>query len=93
MAFLEIENIEPTNKLAEQMIRTLAIWRKTSFGTQSPAGSLYMERIMSVVATCKLQSRNILEYLTRAVRSYIKNSDPPSLLPTTKNNSTLLLAA
>jgi len=50
-----------TNNLAEQMIRTLAIWRKTSFGTQSPVGSLYMERIMFVVATCKLQSRNILE--------------------------------
>ncbi len=91
--FLEMENIEPTNNLAEQMIRTLTIWRKTSFGTQSPVGSLYMERIMTVVATCKLQSRNILEYLTHAVRSYIKTSDPPSLLPATKNNSTLILAA
>jgi len=88
-----MKNIEPTNNLAEQMIRTLTIWRKTSFGTQSPVGSLYMERVMTVVATCKLQSRNILEYLTHAVRSYIKTSDPPSLLPATKNNSTLILAA
>lgn len=92
--FLEIENIEPTNNLAEQMIRTLAIWRKTSFGTQSTRGSLYMERIMTVVATCKLQSRNILEYLTRAVRSFTEGSDPPSLLPETiKSNPELLLAA
>ena len=92
--FLEIANIEPTNNLAEQVIRTLAIWRKTSFGTQSTLGSLYMERIMTVIATCKLQSRNILEYLTHAVRSFIEGSEPPSLLSETiKNNSGLLLAA
>lgn len=60
-SFLEIDNIEPTNNLAEQLIRTIAIWRKTSFGTQSKAGLTYMERIMTVVATCKLQGKNILE--------------------------------
>jgi hypothetical protein len=79
--FLEIDGIEPTNNLAERMIRTIAIWRKTSFGTQSKAGSLYMERVMTVVATCKLQGRNILDYLTCAVKSYIENTPFPSLLP------------
>lgn len=79
--FLEIEGVEPTNNLAERMIRTIAIWRKTSFGTQSKKGSLYMERIMTVVATCKLQNRNILDYLTCAVKNYIGKSDFPSLLP------------
>ena len=78
--FLEADDIEPTNNLAEQMIRTLAIWRKTSFGTQSQAGTLYMERIMTVVATCKLQGRNILNYLTTAVKSYVRKINPPSLL-------------
>jgi transposase len=53
--FLEIDGVEPTNNLAERLIRTIAIWRKTSFGTQSKAGSLYMERIMTVIATYKLQ--------------------------------------
>ena len=79
--FLETEGIEPTNNLAERVIRTLAIWRKTSFGTQSSAGTLYMERIISTVATCKLQGKNILDYLTSTVRSYNLKIDPPSLIP------------
>lgn len=85
--FVEKENIEPTNNLAEQKIRTLVIWQKTSFGTQSQSGSLYMERIISVVATCRLQSRNILNYLTSAVKSYVEKADPPSLLPNSNKNN------
>jgi hypothetical protein len=93
--FLETNHIEPTNNLAERLIRTVAIWRKTSFGTQSKSGSLYMERIMTVVATCKLQKQNILDYLTRAVKSYIEKSDFPSLLPVVDNihNNTVLAVA
>ena len=79
--FLETNDIEPTNNLAERLIRTITIWRKTSFGTQSKAGSLYMERVMTVVATCKLQGKNILDYLAHAVKSYIEKSNFPSLLP------------
>jgi transposase len=91
--FLETDGIEPTNNLAERLIRTIAIWRKTSFGTQSKAGSLYMERIMSVVATCKLQKRNILDYLTCAVKSYLEKSSFPSLLPKNNISSTVLAIA
>jgi transposase len=90
--FLETDGIEPTNNLAERLIRTIAIWRKTSFGTQSKAGSLYMERIMTVVATCKLQGRNILNYLTCAVKSYIEKSSFPSLLPKTIVSTNVILA-
>ncbi len=81
-----------TNNLAERLIRTIAIWRKTSFGTQSKAGTVYMERIMTVVATCKLQGRNILNYLTSAVTCYLKKSTSPSLLPTNPLNSHAILA-
>ena len=90
-----MDGVEPTNNLAERMIRTIAIWRKTSFGTQLKKGSLYMERIMTVVATCKLQKRNILNYLTSAVKSYIEKSAFPSLLPQTGiiNQSSLAIAA
>lgn len=79
--FLETDGVEPTNNLAERLIRTIAIWRKTSFGTQSKKGSTYMERIMTVVATCKLQGKNILEYLTCAVKKHIEKSDFISILP------------
>lgn len=78
--FIEVEGIEPTNNLAEQMIRTLAIWRKTSFGTQSQAGTLYMERILTTVATCKLQKRNVLKYLTNVVDCYVRKIKPPPLV-------------
>lgn len=94
--FLETDGIEPTNNLAERLIRTIAIWRKTSFGTQSKSGSLYMERIMTVVATCKLQGRNILNYLTSAVKSHLEKSTFPSLLPKNSiatTNITLAVAA
>ena len=91
--FLETDNIEPTNNLAERLLRTIAIWRKTSFGTQSKAGSLYMERIMTVVATCKLQGRNILDYLTQAVKAHIENSGIPSLLPKIQPSNGCILAA
>ena len=94
--FLETDGIEPTNNLAERLIRTIAIWRKTSFGTQSKSGSLYMERIMTVVATCKLQGKNILDYLTSAVKNHIEKSPFPSLLPKQNmisNHSTLVVAA
>lgn len=94
--FLETDGVEPTNNLAERLIRTIAIWRKTSFGTQSKAGSLYMERIMTVVATCKLQKRNILDYLTCAVKSYLEKSSFPSLLPKnliSSNDTALAIAA
>ena len=91
--FLETDGVEPTNNLAERLIRTIAIWRKSSFGTQSKAGSLYMERIMTVVATCKLQGRNILDYLTCAVKSHLEQSSFPSLLPTNIISSTALAIA
>lgn len=78
--FLETEDVPPTNNLAERLIRTIAIWRKTSFGTQSRAGTTYMERIMTVVATCKLQGKNTLNYLTDVVKNYLKNVAFHSLL-------------
>jgi len=90
--FIEVENIEPTNNTAERILRMLVIWRKTSFGTQSSRGSLYMERIMSVVATCRLQGKNTLEYLTASVRSYLLDDVYPSLIPLAANTSSALAA-
>jgi len=50
---------------------------------------------MTVVATCKLQKRNILDYLTCAVKSYLEKSSFPSLLPKNliSNNDTALAIA
>jgi transposase len=79
--FVHTHGVEPTNNLAERTIRAYVIWRKTSFGTQSKRGSLYLEHMMTVVGSCKLQGRNTLEFVTDAVRAHIENGTPPSLLP------------
>ena len=36
---------------------------------------------MTTVGSCKLQGRNVLEFLTHAVRARVGNGTMPSLLP------------
>jgi uncharacterized coiled-coil protein SlyX/IS1 family transposase len=79
--FVRTPGVEPTNNRAEQTIRSYVIWRKTSFGTQSTRGSLYMERMMTAVGSCKLQGRNILEFVTQAIHAYSGKGIMPSLVP------------
>jgi len=79
--FIDHEGIEPTNNLGEQMIRHYVIWRKICFGAQSERGSLYIERVMTVVGSCRLQRRNILDFMTQAVDAFMGKGTIPSLLP------------
>ncbi len=61
--------MKPTNNHAERHLRRFVIWRKISFGTQSARGSRYVERIMTVVGSCKLQGRNVFASSPRQFRS------------------------
>lgn len=79
--FVRKEGVEPTNNAAERAARHAVIWRKTSFGTQSAAGSRYVERILTVVETLRQQNRGVLEYLTAAVEAHFRGQEAPSLLP------------
>ena len=79
--FVRLEGIEPTNNLGERQIRPSVLWRNRSFGTQSESGSRFAERIMTVVATCKQQGRNALDYLTAACQAANRGQQAPSLLP------------
>jgi transposase len=81
--FVRVQGVEPTNNLAERQIRPGVLWRKNSFGTQSEAGSRFVERIMTVVATLKQQQRNVLDYLTEACDTANWGRRAPSLLPDT----------
>jgi len=80
--FVDVEGVEPTNNLAERQIRPSVLWRNSSFGTQSEAGSRFAERIMTVVSTLKQQGRNPLDYLTEACDAANRGRSAPSLLPT-----------
>ena len=82
--FVEVEGVEPTNNAAERAIRPAVIWRRTSFGSQTSAGSTFAARMLTVVTSLKFQNRNILEFMTLAVRAARNATPTPSLLPEVK---------
>ena len=79
--FVTEEGVEPTNNIAEQVIRGYVMWRKSSFGTQSERGNRYVERMMTASTCCRLQDRNLPDYLEQAVYAHISKQLFPSLLP------------
>jgi transposase len=79
--FVRVEGVEPTNNDAERALRHGVIYRKLSGGTESEAGSRFVERMLSVVATCRQQDVNVLEYLTRCYQAHLDGKSAPSLLP------------
>jgi transposase len=78
--FVEVEGVEPTNNAAEQALRQAVIWRKLSFGTQSAGGSRFVERLLTVVETCRRQKRNVFSWLVDAVEARFTGKTAPSLL-------------
>ncbi len=81
--FARVKGIEPTNNAAERALRHAVIWRRSSGGTDSVRGSRFVERMLSVVATCRQQDRNVLEYLTSCFEADRRGHEHPSLLPVT----------
>lgn len=81
------KGVEPTNNAAERALRHAVLWRKSSFGTKSTAGSVFVERMLTVVMTLRLQRRNVLEYLTDASRAHLLGLPAPSLLPAAPTRS------
>jgi transposase len=79
--FVRVEGVEPTNNDAERALRHGVIDRKLSGGTDSEAGSRFVERILTVVATCRRQEINVLDYLTRCYQARLEGQAVPSLLP------------
>ena len=80
--FVRHPEVEPTNHAAERAIRPGVLWRKSSFGTQSPEGSRVVETMLTAVATLKQQHRNILDDVIAACEAALRNQPAPSLLPT-----------
>jgi transposase len=80
--FVRVVGIEPTNNHAERALRHGVIYRKLSGGTDSESGSRFVERMLSVVATCRQQGVNVLDYLTRCYRAHLDGGPAPSLITT-----------
>jgi transposase len=79
--FLEVDGVEPTNNASERALRQAVIWRKLSFGTQSTRGSRFVETILTVIETCRQQSRRVFHYLAAAIQASYAAKRAPSLLP------------
>ncbi len=79
--FVRVAGIEPTNNAAERALRHAVQWRKTSYGTDSAGGSRFVEHILSIVATCRQQGRNVLEFLTQCCAAHVQGKKSPMLLP------------
>jgi transposase len=79
--FIAIPGVEPTNNAAERPLRRAVIWRRRSFGSQSDAGSRFVERILTAATSLRQQDRDVLDYLTEACSAAIRGDKAPSLLP------------
>jgi transposase len=80
-AFVRHEGVEPTNNASERALRHAVIWRKLSFGTQSASGSRFVETMLTVLETCRLQKRPVFDYLVEALQAHCAGRETPSLLP------------
>jgi transposase len=81
--FVRVPGLDLTNTAAERALRHAVRWRKTSYGTDSVAGSQFVENLLTAVASCRHQERNVLDYLTRCCQAWYAGTLPPSLLPQT----------
>jgi transposase len=78
--FLRVQGIEPTSNAAERALRHAVLWRKMSGGTASEWGSRFVERVLSVAATCRQRGLNVLDYLCRCLEADLDGRRPPDLV-------------
>lgn len=79
--FSRVDGVEPTNNAAERALRPAVLWRKGSFGSRSAAGCRFVERMLSVRATCASHGRALFAFLTDAVHAAWLGAPVPLLLP------------
>lgn len=78
--FVTQEGVEPTNNHAERVQRRAVLWRRKSFGCHSAAGCRFVERILTVVGTLRLQHREVLAYLCACVEAHRAGQPGPRLV-------------
>ncbi len=78
--FAGIEGVEPTNNHAERILRMGVLWRKNAFGCHSESGCRFVERILTVVQTLRLQRRSVLDFLEESVIAHRSGTPTPALV-------------
>ena len=79
--FTNIRGVEPTNNTSERALRAAVLWRRMCQGTRSALGSLFVQRMLTVAATCRQHNRPLLEYLVEVCWAARLGQAPPSMLP------------
>jgi len=79
--FTEHPNAEATNNRGERAIRHAVLWRKTSNGTQTDAGERFVERILSIRETCRLNDKPLHDYLVDVHAARLTGQPTPTPLP------------
>jgi transposase len=79
--FLYKKDVEPTNNHIERLLRPGVLWRKNAFGCHSEAGCRFVERVLTVVQTLRLQKRPTLDFLYRCLCAHRHGRPAPKLLP------------
>lgn len=78
--FVDKAGVEPTNNHIERVLRSGVLWRKNAFGCHSESGCRFVERILTVVKTLRLQGRPVLDFLHQAVLARRLGKPAPRLL-------------
>jgi hypothetical protein len=77
LRFLYVDVLEPTNNLAERMLRPAVITRKTNGCNRTKDGAAAHSILTSVLVTCHQQSIPVLDYLVQLQQF---GTTPPSLV-------------
>jgi transposase len=81
--FTEHAGAEATNNRAERALRHAVMWRKTSNGTQTEAGERFVERVLSIRETCRLNNQPLHGYLVDIHTARLTGQPIPTPLPPT----------
>jgi len=77
--FTQERDIEPTNNAAERNIRPAVLWKKRSFGVESERGAQYMEAMLSIKMTARLNVVSPAKFLGELIYSYRFKTPTPSI--------------
>jgi hypothetical protein len=84
--FITEPDIAPTNNVAEQALRFIAIQRRITQGTRGTAGQLWCERIWTVIGTCDIQDQSVFQFMVAAVAAHFALQPAPSLIVPVNNS-------
>ena len=77
--FTRHEGVEPTNNHIERLLRPGVLWRKNAFGCHSDDGCRFVERILTVVQTLRLQKRPVLDFLHQSLLAHRQTQSTTTL--------------